>query len=57
MTTVLQVEPREVRETLVEMGQAMIDLGIVQKTEKPEKKPRKLTFRKRAPKDVRIVGR
>ena len=47
MRTVLQVEPRDVRASLIEMGHAMINLGIVQKVEKAEKKPRKLTFRKK----------
>ena len=47
MRTVLPVEPRDVRASLIEMGHAMINLEIVQKVEKAEKKPRKLTFRKK----------
>lgn len=47
MRTVLQVDPRDVRASLIEMGHAMINLEIVQKVDKTEKKPRKLTFRKK----------
>lgn len=47
MREVLQVEAREVKDTLIEMGHSMINLDIVQKIEKPEKKPRKMTFRKK----------
>ncbi|XP_067950105.1 uncharacterized protein [Watersipora subatra] len=50
MSEVLLVEPREVKESLIEMGHSMINLEIVQKLEKREKKAKKMTFRKK--KDV-----
>lgn len=54
MKKILQVEPRELKDSLLEMAHCLINMGIVQKVEKPEKKSRKLTFRKKKEsKDVR----
>ena len=52
MREVLQIEPREVKDSLIEMGHTMINLEIVEKLEKPEKKPRKMTFRKKKEAEV-----
>ena len=41
------VEPREVKDSLIEMGHSMINLGIVQRVEKSEKKSKKHTLRKK----------
>lgn len=50
MKTILQVEPREEKDTLLEMGHAMINLGIVQKIEK--KPAKKMSMKKKKEKSV-----
>jgi len=47
MTNILQVEAREIKDSLLEMGHAMINLEVVQKVDKTDKKSRKANNKKK----------